>query len=180
MSLRRLSFALVAIPAFACGSEPAPASPEPSAAKPAPAAPTPAPKPAWSGAGTQSSPYVATCSNSGKDLEGAVGDSFFVECPSGCTSGGVWGSGPYTRDSRICPAAVHAGAVPSTGGLVVASIDPGQSDYPSTEANGITSSKWSSYDTSLGVAAPKTTSTRAGTTKKTRTAPKHKGRKRGR
>ena len=34
------------------------------------------------------------------------------QCPPGSTAAGtVWGSGAYTTDSRICRAAMHAGAI---------------------------------------------------------------------
>jgi len=64
------------------------------------------------------------------------------------------GSGPYTRDSSICTSAVHAGVITTSGGILVATIAPGGKDYTSTEAHGITSYTWSSYDTSPAVAAP--------------------------
>lgn len=198
VSLRNFTFVLVAIPAFACDSEPEPEA----EAEPVSTVKTTS-KPTWTGLGKRKSPYVATCSHSGKQLEGSVGLSFFVQCPSGCTTGGVWGSGPYTRDSRICTAAIHSGVITDDGGLVVAKIAPGGTDYKSSEAHGVTSHNWSSYDTSLVVEAPrcdvdgtcseekKSSSTAASNKtrpKKTspkkstrdRTGPKRKGGKRGR
>jgi len=179
MSLRLILCALVAVSAFACGSDP---EPEPTpAAQPAA---KPAAKPTWTGLGTRTSPFVATCSHNGKQLEGSVGDSVFVQCPSSCTTGGVWGSGPYTRDSSICTASVHSGVITSAGGLVVATIAPGGTDYKSTKAHGVTSHTWSSYDTSLADAAPPSKAApKKSSTKKSsqgRPGPKRKGGKRGR
>lgn len=105
------------------------------------------------GTGTAADPYQLDCNHSGKDLSGDVGTSYHVSCPSGCTSGSVWGTGPYTRDSRVCTAAVHAGALTSAGGTTVASIAAGLSNYEGGAANGITSNSWGSYDTSLAFAA---------------------------
>ncbi len=110
-------------------------------------------EPAMEGAGTQDDPYQASCTNYGKDLEGEVGDSFYITCPADCTSGSVWGKGPYTRDTRLCTAGIHAGAIPTSGGLVKASIAEGQDSYEGSEANGVTSREWSSYETSLAVEA---------------------------
>lgn len=105
------------------------------------------------GAGTQADPYQATCSNNGKELSGDVGASFYVTCPADCTTGSVWGTGPYTRDSRLCTAAIHGGAIPVGGGVFKATIAAGQSAYEGSEANGVKSSSWGSYDTSLAVSA---------------------------
>lgn len=72
-----------------------------------------------------------------------------LEC--GCTaqsvaaSGPVWGSGPYTADSRICRAARHAGAVGAKGGNVRVRIVPGLRAYSGSTRNGINSSGWGSY-----------------------------------
>ena len=110
-------------------------------------------KPTMEGAGTKDDPYQASCSNYGKDLEGEVGASFYVSCPADCTTGSVWGTGPYTRDTRICTAGIHAGAIPTSGGLDKASIAEGKDSYEGSEANGVTSREWASYETSLAVEA---------------------------
>jgi len=103
------------------------------------------------GSGTKADPYVATCSDNGKELTGSQGDSFYVTCPANCTTGSLWGTGPYTRDSSICTSAVHAGAIAASGGLVKASILAGQENYAAGDANGVSSHSWPSYDSSLGV-----------------------------
>jgi LCCL domain len=85
---------------------------------PADATPAAAPVAATTlqGAGTLASPYVLSCDNSAKDIVGAPGLKAHVTCPANCTTGSVWGVNPYTRDSRVCTAAVHSGAIPVTGG----------------------------------------------------------------
>ncbi|NOY26901.1 MAG: hypothetical protein GXP62_13600 [Oligoflexia bacterium] len=133
------------------------------------------------GAGTSSQPYVATCSDSGKRLTGAVGNSFYVMCPANCLTGSVWGTGPYTRDSSICTAAVHGGAVTTAGGLVKATILAGQPNYQAGDANGVSSHSWMSYDTSIGIEpgvtkTPAPAKTRTTTTTTTTTTPKGKTR----
>lgn len=70
-------------------------------------------------------------------------------CEGGSSSGSVWGSGPYTADSDICAAAVHAGAIPQAGGVVTVIGIAGLEQYLGTERNGITSRDWGSYGNSI-------------------------------
>lgn len=75
-------------------------------------------------------------------------------CAEGSDSGGsVWGSGPYTGDSDVCRAAVHAGAIPATGGQISVTAAPGQDAYEGSSRNGVTTSRWGSYGQSFQVAA---------------------------
>ena len=67
--------------------------------------------------------------------------------------GSVWGSGPYTADSDICTAALHAGAIDRDGGIVRLFDRPGQSSYDGSSANGVTTGGWGSYGQSFDVAA---------------------------
>ncbi len=69
-------------------------------------------------------------------------------------SGSVWGSGTYTSDSRVCRAAIHAGAIPATGGVVTVTPAPGQPAYSGSAANGITSSNYGPWSASFTVTAP--------------------------
>jgi len=74
-------------------------------------------------------------------------------CPAGATSSGsVWGSGPYTGDSAICRAAVHAGVISAAGGVVDLVQAPGQDSYEASVANGVTTSGWGSYGESFDFA----------------------------
>jgi len=106
-------------------------------------------EPTLEGAGTEESPYVLACTHNGKDLVGEPGASYFVTCPADCIdSGSVWGSTTYTRDSKVCKAAIHAGAVKAEGGTAQVNIVEGKDSYEGTEAHGVTTSDWGSYATS--------------------------------
>lgn len=71
------------------------------------------------------------------DLRGMNGERYAFRCPPGKPAPSrVTGSGPYTDDSSICTAAVHAGLLHSkNGGDVVIEIRPGQSSYAGSEQN---------------------------------------------
>ena len=74
--------------------------------------------------------------------------------PEAALSGSVWGSGTYTTDSRVCRAAVHAGAIPAGGGIVVITPAPGRQSYAGSAANGITTANYGPWAGSFTVAAP--------------------------
>ncbi len=77
-------------------------------------------------------------------------DRITCSCAAGgSTVGGVWGSGPYTADSNICAAARHAGVIGPDGGTVTALRGPGVPAYHGNLANGVTSSDWESFNSSL-------------------------------
>lgn len=78
------------------------------------------------------------------------GTTLTCRCPAeAATSGSVWGSGPYTTNSAICPAARHAGVIGSRGGTVTLRAAPGRSSYAGSEANGVSTGDWGSYPTSF-------------------------------
>ena len=92
------------------------------------------------------SPPAAKCTDYSSGQEG------FFACDGKCgMNGSVWGSGPYTSDSCICQAARHAGVIGESGGVFKVSKAPGQDSYSSTTANGITSSGYGSYGTSVTI-----------------------------
>jgi hypothetical protein len=64
-------------------------------------------------------------------------------------TGAVWGNRTYTADSNICRAAMHAGAIPASGGKVTVRRAPGCDQYPEFVANGVYASAWGRYDTSF-------------------------------
>lgn len=64
-------------------------------------------------------------------------------------SGEVWGSFVYTADSRICRAALHAGAIGPAGGAVTVIPEPGRPGYRGSNRNGVTSSAYDSYGASF-------------------------------
>lgn len=85
-------------------------------------------------------------SENARSHRGQNGTSFVHQCPPGGSFGSVWGSGPYTDDSSICTAAVHAGRIQqAAGGAVTVFIHPGRASYPGSAANGVTSSTFASY-----------------------------------
>ena len=74
------------------------------------------------------------------DLRGMNGEQYTFLCPQPSR---VAGSGPYTDDSSICAAAVHAGAIhPKTGGTVTIEIRPGQKTFLGSAQNYITSTTY--------------------------------------
>lgn len=91
------------------------------------------------------------CPRNFKSIPGVnAGTSITCECDSSQTgSGPVWGSDIYTQDSSICRAAVHAGAITSSGGSVTAKAASGCKSYKGTNRNGVNSGKWGSYDASF-------------------------------
>jgi hypothetical protein len=98
-----------------------------------------------------------TCADSVKSLGTKVKNAFTGACPKSCTTGSVWGSGPYTSDSRICVAAVHAGAIlAADGGDVDVIISAGLPSYKGSTKNGVTSGAWAAFPESFDVTGPNT------------------------
>lgn len=65
-------------------------------------------------------------------------------------TGTVWGAHPYTQDSGLCAAAVHAGVITKDeGGFVTAKASPGCAKYEGNKQNGVKTSSWGPYDTSF-------------------------------
>lgn len=83
--------------------------------------------------------------------QGKVGSKHKFYCPGGGKTGGtVYGSGPYTTDSKICVAAVHAGKIKaSKGGKVKIKILAGKKKYKGSTRNGVTTRSWGSYPKSF-------------------------------
>lgn len=76
---------------------------------------------------------------------GRNGERIELVCPAigNAAMGAVWGTDIYTDDSAICVAALHAGAITTEGGTVTIEILPGQSNYPGSTRNGVTTFAWS-------------------------------------
>jgi hypothetical protein len=86
-------------------------------------------------------------------LRGANGQSFlfFIPCDRG---GSVWGNNPYTDDSRLGTAAIHAGLVfAGRKGFLKVTIQPGRAAYEGVERNGVKSSNYASWEGSYVVEA---------------------------
>lgn len=133
------------------------------------AASVPAAAPARSG----ETPISASWNTTATDYRGQNGSQYTFACPAGGAARTVWGSDVYTDDSSVCTAAVHAGVIGfASGGLVTIEIRPGQSSYPATTRNGVTTSSWGSWHGSfvvVGGRAGGTTTTGTTTTGKTTT-----------
>jgi hypothetical protein len=67
------------------------------------------------------------------------------------SSGPVWGTNPYTDDSAVCSAAIHAGVIGPGGGVVHLSPAPGQSRYAGSTRNGFTTSDYGAWPRSFRV-----------------------------
>jgi hypothetical protein len=80
------------------------------------------------------------------DLRGMNGERYAFRCPPGKPWPSlVTGSGPYTDDSSICTAAVHAGVLHAgSGGDVEIEIRPGLPAYAGSERNYIRSGDYGS------------------------------------
>ncbi|MFY1832273.1 M57 family metalloprotease [Myxococcus fulvus] len=92
---------------------------------------------------------VAACSSYNfTSYRGQNGAQIRCSCPA-TSSGTVWGTDLYTDDSNACAAAVHAGAIPSSGGTVTVVIQPGQSSYTASTRNGITTLSYGAWSGSF-------------------------------
>ncbi|ATB41290.1 protease B [Cystobacter fuscus] len=58
----------------------------------------------------------------------------------------VWGTDIYTDDSSVCHAAVHAGVITASGGIVNAVIAPAQLTYTGSTRNDITSNNYTNSE----------------------------------
>lgn len=93
-------------------------------------------------------PAVAACPYDARAL--AVGTQLRCSCAAGATvSGSVWGNGPYTANSTICRAAIHAGAIRREGGEVRIRITAGRDRYRGGERRGVATGSWASFPASL-------------------------------
>lgn len=72
----------------------------------------------------------------------------------GSTSGSLYGTAVYTTDSTLAKAAVHSGVLKAgQAGVVKVTILPGRNNYQGSTQKQITSSAWTSYDSSYKVEA---------------------------
>jgi hypothetical protein len=70
-----------------------------------------------------------------------------IKCTCPALSGGrsVWGSDRYTVDSDVCRAAVHAGAVPASGGEATVTLAEGCPIFRGAPKNGVQSTNYGPY-----------------------------------
>jgi len=92
------------------------------------------------------------CPSNMVGYRGQNGTQLLCLC-TGAGGGGVWGTNLYTDDSSVCRAAVHAGAIPATGGAVLVTVQPGTLSYAGSTANGVTSYSYGGSNGSFTVAA---------------------------
>lgn len=91
---------------------------------------------------------VEPCPQSMRNRAGI--DRLICACEaSALASGAVWGSFVYTADSRICRAALHAGAVGREGGTVTVLAEAGRPGYRGSTRNGVISTAYDEYDASF-------------------------------
>ncbi len=122
-----------------------------------PEVPTPE-EPTFEGEGTEAAPFLLECTTPAKELpDKGIDTIFHVQCPAGCKTGFVWGSDIYTTDSKVCVAAIHAGATKEAGGTAGVMFTAGEESYSASERNGIATSSWGPYEKSFKfkVEAPK-------------------------
>ncbi|HEX8384601.1 MAG TPA: LCCL domain-containing protein [Rubricoccaceae bacterium] len=125
---------LVALPLGGCDAAQRLASEAMAAATPA----TPRPGADWS--------------TTAEEFRGRLSQRYAYTCPAGGQAGPVWGNGPYTDDSSVCTAAVHAGAVTfSRGGPVVVEIRDGQASYSEGRSNGVDGMSYDAWEGSFVV-----------------------------
>ncbi|MEI7750172.1 MAG: LCCL domain-containing protein [Candidatus Moraniibacteriota bacterium] len=100
-----------------------------------------------------SGPWTWTCAGSGGGSTASCSAYLTATCPSsysnvtvtGSTSGAVWGSSPYTEDSDIGTAAVHAGLIAVGETATIKKTSSGSSSsYVGSTRNGVTTSPYSS------------------------------------
>ena len=85
-------------------------------------------------------------------FRGQNGQSFTFEVTGNINAGSVWGSGPYTDDSMLAAAAVHAGVLADgQTGLVKVTILPGAGGYGGSDRNGVASGDWGAWDGSYQI-----------------------------
>jgi len=87
-----------------------------------------------------------TWATSPVDYRDQIGKRFAYPCTPNGELSIVWGSGPYSDDSSVCSAGVHAGVITiEQGGRVVIEIKPGEPSYQGTEKNGVTTGDYGDW-----------------------------------
>lgn len=67
-------------------------------------------------------------------------------CPPKGSITTIWGSGPYSDDSPVCVAAVHAGLISlADGGKVVVKISGAKDSFSGSTAHGVTSDDYGAW-----------------------------------
>lgn len=105
---------------------------------------------------SQNTPGAASqCPNTAENLRGS-GRSITCSCSAAQTAdGNVWGTGPYTDDSRVCRAAVHAGIIPASGGMIEIQAEKGQASFQGSSRNGVTTAGYGAWPGGFTVRQPR-------------------------
>jgi len=94
----------------------------------------------------------AGCTFRASEIRGEPGSLHRVSCPAGCDvlNSPLWGSDPYTADSPVCAAAIHAGLATVRGGEVTVILQDGKPAYRGSKHNGMQSGDYGPYRASFG------------------------------
>ncbi len=93
----------------------------------------------------------AGCTFRATEIHGEPGSSYRVSCPGGCNAEKprIWGSDPYTADSPVCIAAIHAGLATDRGGEFTVVLEAGRPAYRGSKRNGVESADFGAYRASF-------------------------------
>lgn len=84
--------------------------------------------------------------SSASDYRDRTGIQVRYACPKDGTLGTVWGSNPYTDDSSVCTAAVHAGLIKlAEGGTVLIKVTGPKDSFKGSTSNGVTTDDYGSW-----------------------------------
>ncbi|MEM8695963.1 MAG: LCCL domain-containing protein [Pseudomonadota bacterium] len=90
-------------------------------------------------------PLADACPDRVQDMRGST-EAFTCSCSAETAEAGtVWGAGPYSDDSAVCRAAMHAGLVGDEPANVTINFMPGRDSYTASEANGVETRRWGSW-----------------------------------
>ncbi len=90
-------------------------------------------------------PLADACPDRVQDMRGST-DAFTCSCSAETAEAGtVWGAGPYSDDSAVCRAAMHAGLVGDEPANVTINFLEGRDSYTASEANGVETRRWGSW-----------------------------------
>jgi LCCL domain-containing protein len=90
----------------------------------------------------EAEPLADACPDRVQDMRGSA-ESFTCSCSTETAQAGtVWGAGPYSDDSDVCRAAMHAGLVGDEPANVTINFLDGRDSYTASEANGVETRNW--------------------------------------
>lgn len=104
-------------------------------------------RPPAAAAGGEPKPAIEEAPRSLVEYRDRVGETLVFKVTGASSGGGVWGSNPYTGDSMLARAAVHAGALRAgeTGEISV-TILPGEKSYAGSKRNGVSTGAWGGFE----------------------------------